>query len=82
MFFSNKALQTYERLDNVLKKDKRVASNRVLGESIKADILKVLQVYADVDASSACVEIDNEDNSNIILNYKVKLKRVKNFIIN
>lgn len=81
MFFSNKANQTYVRLNSVLKRDKSLASNRAILDTIKADLLKSIQSYADVNQNSANAEISTSDKG-LHFTFKVDVNRIKNFILN
>ena len=79
MLFSNNASKIYERLDNVLRKDKNSKASSIMSESIKQELNKALAPYVDADAKSAIISIE-ENEKEMILEYKVKINRLKEFI--
>ena len=79
MLFSNNATKIYERLDNVLRKDKNSKASNIMSESIKQELNKALVPYVEADIESAKINIE-ENEKEIILEYKIKIKRLKDFI--
>jgi len=77
--FSNNALKIYQRLDNVLRKDKNASSSELINESIKQEINKLLNTYLEAIPNSSEISI-KYDEKEMKLEYSVKIKRLKDFI--
>ena len=79
MLFSNNATKIYERLDNVLRKDKNSSASNIMSDSIKQELNKALLPYVEADTNSAKITF-SEGEKEMILEYKIKIKRLKDFI--
>ena len=77
--FTNKASKIYQRLDNVLKKDKNVASSFFVSENAKQDIEKALKTYLEIKPATSKLNIATK-NDEMFLSYTVSVKRIKEFI--
>lgn len=77
--FESKATKLYNRIDNVLKKDKSITNADNLNENVKIDIEKALNTYLEIKPSTSLIKIDTS-NGEMVLKYSVQVKRIKEFI--
>ena len=76
---NNNASKIYQRLDNVLKKDKAQNAGKFLSENVKLDIEKSLSAYLEIKPSTSNLKVQTSNNE-IVLSYTVSVKRIKEFI--
>ena len=79
--FNNNASKIYQRLDNVLKKDKvQQTDSSVINQNLKYDIEKAISSYAEIKPSTSVIEVQ-PNNDELVLTYSVNIKRIKEFIV-
>lgn len=75
----NNAKICAKRVENIIKKDKKLSRDDSLCEVVKSDFINILSNYADVEEDAAEVTMIMKGENNFELIFKTKCVRIKNF---
>lgn len=75
----NNAKICAKRVENIIKKDKKLSRDDSLCEVIKSDFINILSNYVDVEEDESDVTMVMKGENSFELIFKTKCIRVKNF---
>lgn len=78
----NKAEISFDRLSNIIKKDKEQQTGDAIVDLLKADIISILKNYFELNKDSAELEIDVKGANDINFYFAINISRIKDFYQN